>query len=513
MRRRIICSLVACVLAVGTAGYSAPPVPPLRQLVAESRAACDALPKFDEEKPFAETYFAWARLSAVYLRIGNQNAALEIWRDKLKWKDPEDVVADLAVEFGGTPPATLKGDAGTLLVKRRSLAMLLTKRNDYAAAAQQIELLPEHPQRLDYAVQLYCDIAERQIERGELSAAQKSAGAAWKLISQFPATDKERRAWRMLRLAKICVQLHNVELGRRVCERAEQAYDEYQRDASLKGAKYEANAYRGLASAYGEIGESERARDFLRKSLAAVKASGSAPRDLFELYLTLAEIEAKLDQKDRALAAYEKALEIARQLDHREAEAFAEKLDPSGMVSGFLELGRGSEFAKVGLGQLKVGDRDAAFRTLGHMPLSMQKLRLLAQMAKFFQSQGRKEEARDCGNRCLALVDKGKGIDEQWPIYAIAAAIFQQVGDEATARRTLADALAASEKQAGRRQHPSLAGEMADLGLLADAYQVIQQIERLADRALPLVRLTEKLAELEQARVSPSHPDPYSSER
>ena len=52
-----------------------------------------------------------------------------------------------------------------------------------------------------------------------------------------------------------------------------------------------------------------------------------------------------------------------------------------------------------------------------------------------------------------------------------------------------------------RAPHPSLAGEMVDLGLLADAYQVIQQIERLADRALPLVRLSEKLVELEQRVV------------
>ncbi|MCA9068680.1 MAG: hypothetical protein KDA84_07145 [Planctomycetaceae bacterium] len=145
------------------------------------------------------------------------------------------------------------------------------------------------------------------------------------------------------------------------------------------------------------------------------------------------------------------------------------------------------------MGQLDAGDKQAALVTLKRMPMCLQKLATLLEMAKRLHKKGMTAEARQLAEQCAALYQPKAPVEDLVTITAFAANIHRAIGDDDAARQTMKKLILNPRLKQSLAARKRAAAELADFQMFAESYGLIQTIESPADRAQPLAKLAEKM--------------------
>ena len=141
---------------------------------------------------------------------------------------------------------------------------------------------------------------------------------------------------------------------------------------------------------------------------------------------------------------------------------------------------------------MKLGDKKAALATWKALPMGLQKLATLPALAEILHKQGATNEARALAKLCASL-DNNNGNPLDFVVCkTFEANIYRTVGDKPMADKTLREA-ATNPRVSTLESRRQVAVELADAGLWKDAYEAIHRIESIADRAVPLAKLADKM--------------------
>lgn len=501
-------ALAVLLCAVAAHGFAVE-VPPLAELLKQADEASVALMESPAEDDELLKIGVSVSLATTYARLGNQDkaaAALARGYPAEQRQGTFDDINDLLVEFTGVVPTLPDGLSPVQqLQRRRSLIIGLTRRGDWQGVAQQIELLPEVPQKINYVLREWKSAAEKQAKRGQTQEAKASLRKAWAAMQELSGEEADYKASWAVGIALVGSRLGDPKLSSKLAESTEALLRERMtRPADKNGFDDVPKMLCDLAKVYASAGTAEQSAkaasllDEARQQLdqQPPERKQDPARDC-EYWLDSNEVLRTIGREGDARKARQQAAAAARQVDkrqHQELVEFADKFDPSGTVSTFLELGRASKFSVVVLAQLHAGDEAESLKTWEQMPRCMQKMLVQLDMLQYFQKRNRADNAAKCVARILSLEDDKTPAGDLIAIYVLAAKAWQELGEGAQAKEVF-KRLAAHDVIRDSPQHRAqTAREAADLGLVAESYTLIQTIPNLHDRALPLARLADKVA-------------------
>jgi hypothetical protein len=165
------------------------------------------------------------------------------------------------------------------------------------------------------------------------------------------------------------------------------------------------------------------------------------------------------------------------------------------------DLMRNASLHDISIRQHQAGDAAAAIKTLQEVPLGIYQVTTLRELTINAARKGQPDEARRFVKFLLSHDDGTLPPAEQAGLLAIAAGSYLEIPDPAAARSCLQRALQVSQ-EAEQAAHPLIAVNQIKAGLPEEAYQTVQQIKSVGERAWPLAVLAETIARREAEKPS-----------
>jgi tetratricopeptide (TPR) repeat protein len=471
------------------------PAPTLQVVLDEASNALKSLAEREASVAFSfEPVLARANLSYAFIRVGELTKVDDLFSDEAEKKQALLTIESMLAEATGEV-SEFASDLAPMdeLLRRQLMVMALAKRGDFKAANDQVAAFPKYPKLEFFEIEANEFLAERQIEQ-QSPAAGETIRRLWRLIRDADG-DAQRKAERMITLAKMTSQAGEQEPARKLCISADKMLTEFLRTPE-RDVERTIEALRSLAIAYAMIGNADRARELLET--ADQEAELIDVQDEAQRLFTSEEYRARVahiaNKNDAALAAYARALKWAQQIYQNEQERPADPLDDVEFVSSLISLMEGANFRTVALGQLEAGDQRAALETWQQMPLCVQKLATILELAKLLHKRGEVAEARQLAAMCAELDLPDSPAEDHVLITSFVANIFRTIGDEQESRATLAKLLGDPRIEDSLEAKQLLVSNLIDFQMFAEAYAEIQQIEATADRAVSLATLAKEMA-------------------
>jgi hypothetical protein len=479
--------------------------PSLHKVLAEGLAAYKSLTEREAttQNSSFESYHARGSLTYALLRVGQRQAVDDLFSDEAEKRLYVATTEALLVEATGEVPEIAGGMAPAAeMVHRQMISISLAKRGDFKKANEQIAAIPNDGNVAHFAVASYQFVAKRQLAQQDFPGARETIRRLWSYLRDLEHKDRLRKAEWIIDLANMTSQAGEQAPAQKLCLIAEKTLSEL-REIPGQEPRRVNDAMRALSIAHAMSGNADQARALLVacEQQALNEDAQDKSERLFTMAVAHAEVAHWSGQKDVALAAYDRALKLAKKIHHdslvtrkNPLELDEDLLELDEFFSGLVSLMEGTNFRIVALGQLNAGDRQAALETWEGMPDCAQKLATLLEMAKTLHTKGATAEARKLAARCAELDHPEYSAQDIVVITALAANIYRAIGDDEAARAAVAKLQASPRVNGSLDAKKKAACELSDFQLFEQSYSMIQTIESPADRALPLAILAEKMA-------------------
>lgn len=203
------------------------------------------------------------------------------------------------------------------------------------------------------------------------------------------------------------------------------------------------------------------------------------------------------DRKEEALKSLAQALKWLRQQQPERTDpdsGVAPDLAPVfGFLNDILDAADIYRFQQIALEQQKAGDTDAAIETLKVLPICTIQLVAFREMVQYARSLDNKDEARRLTRVVLDMSQGSSQPTERAAGMVSAGAMYLDISDMDTARKLFDQALELSN-EAEFCVPRDIAAIYVEVGKFEEAYEMLQTIEDVKDRAVPLALLAKEVA-------------------
>jgi hypothetical protein len=481
----VTCPFNACLIGslwiwLGCFSGAKDSMPPVRRLIAETLAACNA----DREG----NSLALNDLAAAQCYLGDFDSArktlLPFALDDIFQQAAHQTCAQIEIELTGSTagiPQALWNDGFGFMHSDAALAFI--ERGEIEKALHHVDGIPGsvHSAFNVSGVKLI----EKLKERKENDACRKVL-LNW--ASRYEKTDsifEYRDTYRVPQLVAWLVEFNERPAATSLCERwhavlqAETDVDESGEFIGRGWAEYVL-----AISALGDENAARRALDQARHWIEEARAVKFDPREQLACYEfarsygALAARQAVVLGDDDALAAYGQAYELAR-------------------LSVNLQYGEYA-FERIIDEQLTAGHETGARETIKRIQTPRYIGRSWKRICQHELAHGNSDSARAAARSAVEALDQDGFEPFMAQELAPVAAAAALAGEKELARKLFRRALVLSEaNETPKFNHPWIAGIQVHAGLLSDAYLTIQSVEEPSDRIQTLAKLCRALAKAE----------------
>jgi len=454
-------------------------LPPVRQLISDTLALCNAVAEKDSEVlsqvAIAQCYLGEFFAARKTLQLGDSSD----FKIQLAHQNCAQIEIERTGSIASIPSDLWQDERGTMQCKA---ALAFLERNEVEKALDQLRRIPKSP---DSALTLFGVELIEILTKRQRKEACRTVLLLWALrLEQAESADAYRTNLQVPQLVKWLGEYDERPTAHAVCQHWRSILESDSKAAGVRGTPW-AEYAKGLAALGDNEGASaafSKAYDWLaeqRKNYPVPRKS--AYKSWAESYAKVAARQAAVFGPEHALAGYNSAYEFA-----------SLSVDPSDRQLGDFA------FDQIVAAQLEAGDENGTQETIKRFPSPRSKARCWLRISSHALAKGKTDAARAAIRAAFEQLDRDGFEPFVAAEMALVASNAGRSGEKEIAHKLFRRALALSAaNKAPRADHPFIARFQIHGGMPIDAYQTIQSIPPMLDRAQPLADLCHALAKAE----------------